>query len=466
MPGQDRYVALPNGSYIHVPGDATPEQLSALRTKLQGTNSVNQSLSKATSVIAPPKPFTKEWFQQGLWRAGAGTADLAPAAGATAGGMIGAGGGPLSAVGGAGMGGMGGAALQQILRRMLGFPDVPQTSGEAAKDIAKQGTEQAAVQGLTELMPGAGRAVEGAAEKQYARALYPTTKEAKVLTRKVAPELIRRGEWGGIDSLMNTAKEKIDALRPELDVAYGRTPTTATAGSGTKIMQELDALKSKYIVNGQPAAPQAIKAIEGVQDIIRAQGADIDPKSLRKLKQIFDPPVAHGGGFIGADLSTHYTLQAQKAAADSIRDLMGKANPDVAALNKEISFWLNVQKVTSESRLRQVGQQGGLVKVLTPLAAGGAASTTGLHFGPTAGIEAGVGVALATAAAQMVRSPAWRTLSAIGKDRIAMALARGDVQQVAALGARLGLAGVQSAFGAGSQPPGQEAGPAQGRPVP
>lgn len=31
---QDTYVALPNGSYVHVPPNATPEQLSALKTKL------------------------------------------------------------------------------------------------------------------------------------------------------------------------------------------------------------------------------------------------------------------------------------------------------------------------------------------------------------------------------------------------------------------------------------------------
>lgn len=33
-PGQDQYVSLPNGSYVHVPGDATPQQLDQLRTKL------------------------------------------------------------------------------------------------------------------------------------------------------------------------------------------------------------------------------------------------------------------------------------------------------------------------------------------------------------------------------------------------------------------------------------------------
>lgn len=402
---------------------------------------IEDTLSKATGLSAQPKPFSKEWFKQGLWRTGATTADVAPAAGATVGGLIGAPEGPLASVGGAGMGGMGGAAIQQLIRRALGFPDVPKTSGEAAKDITKQGTTQAVIQGATELLPFAAGPLKRTAETQYEKALAPTTKANKVITQKITPELIRRGEHGSLEDLMQTAKSKIADLNPQLDTAYGATPAAKTVGSGPKIVQDLENLKGKYIVNGQVAQPQAVKAIEGIQDIVRQQGADISPDSLRKLKSIFDDPVAQRGGYAGADLTSAYALKAQKAAANSIRELMGKANPDVAELNKEISFWLNVQKVTRESGLRQTGQQGGLLKVLGPLAAGGAASVSGLQFGATRGIEAGVVTALTTAAAQAVRSPAWRTASAVLKDRFAMALARGSVGETAALLARIATAG-------------------------
>lgn len=401
------------------------------------SNSVEQTLNKTSGISAQPKPFSKEWFKQGAWRAGASTADVAPAAGATAGGMIGSTGGPLSAVGGAGMGGMGGAALQQIIRRLLGYPDVPQTSGDAAKDITKQGVTQAAIQGATELLPMAAGPLQRTAETQYEKALAPTTKANKAITQKITPELIRRGEHGSLDELMQTAKGKIAELNPQLDTAYGATPASKTVGSGPKIVQDLENLKGKYIVNGQVAQPQAVKAIEGIQDIVRQQGADINPDSLRKLKSIFDDPVAQRGGYAGADLTSAYALKAQKAAANSIRKIMGKASPDVAELNKEITFWLNVQKVTRESGLRQTGQQGGLLKVLSPLGMGAAASTTGLQFGATRGIEAGIATALTTAAAQVMRSPMWRTASAVYKDSFARALARGSVGETAALLARV-----------------------------
>lgn len=418
---------------------------------LQPQSTVEQTLGKTSGISAQPKPFSKEWFEQGLWRAGASTADIAPAAGATAGGMIGSSGGPLSAVGGAGMGGMGGAALQQIIRRLLGYPDVPQTSGQAAKDIAKQGTTQAAIQGATELLPLAAGPLKNAAETQYERALAPTTKANKVITQKIAPELIRRGEHGSLDDLMQTAKSKIADLNPQLDAAYSATSPARTVGSGTKILQDLDALKGKYMVNGQVAQPQAIKAIEGIQDIVRKQGADINPDSLRKLKSIFDDPVSQRGGYAGTDLTTAYALKAQKVAANSIRDVMSGASPDVAALNKEISFWLNVQKVTRESGLRRIGQQGGLTKILGPLAAGTAGAVTGAHFGTEAGVGAAITAELAALASQAVRSPAWRTASAVYKNEFAMALARGDVGRASALSARLAEVARQGATQRGRQ---------------
>jgi len=423
---------------------------------------IANALSKTTAISAQPKPFSREWFRQGLWRTAASVADYAPAAGATAGGMIGSSTGPVSAVAGAGVGGMGGTAAQQIIRRILGFPDVPNTSTEAAKDIAKGGIIQGAIQGVTELIPPLSGPLERAANSQYERALAPTTKANKVIVKKIAPELIQRGEYGSLASLQERAEKMASDLRPKLDASYGQVPASATTGSGAKIVQDLENLKGKYVVGGKVANPQAVKAIEGVQDIVKQYGADIDPNSLRKLKSIFDDPVASGGGYAGADLSTRYTLKAQKVAANSIRDVMSQASPEIADLNKEITFWLNVQRVTSQSGLRRVGQEGGLTRVLGPLAAGTAASTVGVQFGAHAGIESGVGTALTVIAYQAVRSPLWRTASAVLKDRFADALARGSVGDSLALLARLGVAATGSKqLPSPSSPTGTEQQPSQ-----
>lgn len=568
-----QYIKLPDGSYGKFDAGATDDYIRSSISKdfpNAFKSTIQDTVGKTTGISAQPKPFSEEWFKQGLWRSAATTADYAPAAGATIGTMAGAGGGPETAMIGAGTGGMGGTAVQQLIRRALGYPNVPQTSGEAAKDIGTQGLEQTALQGINELMPGASNALKGAAEKQYERALYPTSRETKVLTRKVVPGLIERGDWGGIQSLMEKAEDKIAELNEQLDAAYGKAttgfkrpevkgllqaaptdiplgpkpepgqmpmelfsakpyprsavsggtpnvrlsqelgpaahtippriyrpaytsgvefgdvlgdveqPTTGVMqsrdpkvinqvypqtgapyprlesspvpGASQAILKDLADLRGEYIVNGKVAQPQAVKAIEGIMDIVRDQGADISPNSLRKLKRIFDDPVAHGGGYVGKDLSTSYALRAQKAAADSIREIMSQASPDVAKLNKEVSFWLNVQKVTSESGLRQTGQQGGLLKVLSPAAGATVGAATGAAHGTKEGIAAGLVTTLVTGATQIMRSPAWRTASAVVKDRIAQMIARGDVQAISALSQRLGLAAGQAAYqGGGDQ---------------
>jgi hypothetical protein len=214
-------------------------------------------------------------------------------------------------------------------------------------------------------------------------------------------------------------------------------------GSGSKIVSDLENLKGRYIVNGAPANPTAVNAISNVQDIVKQYGNDISPNSLRKLKQIFDDPVAAKGGYAGADLTTQYSVKAQKAAANSIRQIVHQASPDIAALDKEISFWLNVQKVTGASALRRTGQEGGLLKSLAPLAsaaAGGGALAQLAGGGTAHTLEGATGAFLAAHAAAAMRSPAWRTASAVLKDRFADALASGNVGKVLALSARFGVA--------------------------
>lgn len=433
------FLAIPDDQKRTALGRMSPEAKQALYGAIQARqgNQVENTLSKATSVSAQPKPFSKEWFTQGLWRAGAGAADIAPAAGATVGGLIGSGGGPLGAVGGAGFGGGGGEAAKQLMRRALGFPDVPQTSGEAAQGIAKEAGLQGLIQGTTELVPPLGGPLSRAAERQYERALGPTTQVNKAITRDISPELIRRGEVGSLPGLEKKAGEEISRLSPQLGAQYAGT---TVKNAGVKVWQDLQALKQTYMPGGVVAQPQAVKAIEGVQDIIRQYGTDISDTNLRRLRQIFEQIPGERGAYSGVDLPTNYTLKAQEQAADSIRGILN-SNPDIGALNKEISFWLDVQRVTRATELRRVGQAGGLVRTLLPLGTGIAG---GLAKGETTGLEAAGVTLLTTLAWDAIRSPAWRTASAVVKDRFAQAIAYGELGQAAALGARLTRAAATS----------------------
>lgn len=450
------------GDWVDVP--TTP---STTPTSAPTTPSPTRALSKATTIKAQPKPFSKEWFKEGAFRGTAATAEALPGAGAMIGGILGGGSGILTggttsvpgAVGGAGLLGMGGEAARQLILRSLGYPSpaVPTTSTEAAQQITQQGVEQAALQLATE---GFGR-VPGLLRDwgigQYYRAINPTKGVTKAITREVTPELIERGEFGTLQGLQKRAAEKVKALGPQLDVAYAQTPASATAGSRTQILQDLDTLKSKYFVKGVNNDPAAVRAIEGLQKVISKNPVDMDPISLRQLRQIYDETLERAGEYRKAglpfDLPTSLTVQAQEAAANSIRRIVGAANPDVAALNKEMHFWIQVRDVMTETVERRTGQSGGLIRTLWPLV--GATVAFGGH-GPAErsglAVAGVVGTELVT---RMVRSPLWATTSAVVKDRIADALARGDVQAITALAARFGIA-APAAYERATQPlPGQ-----------
>jgi hypothetical protein len=367
-------------------------------------------------------------------------------------------------------------------------------SPQEAKSAAESGVvAQPIAEGISAALPWMAKGLKSAAVSQYGRALAPTTKINKAITQEIAPEMIQRGVRGSLEGMEQQAGQKISELNPQLNTAYdvasqapiktqtdtlgvrwasdgankvsvprsvpdeaieqyarpklaeqaqirGNMPWNTIQGAGTKVVQDLENLKQTYMPQGIPAQPQAVNAIEGIQNIVKQYGSDVSPTSLRRLRQIFEDPVAQRGAYAGADISTNYTLNAQKQAADSIRGILNK-NPDIGALNKEISFWLDVQRVTSQSALRRTGQEGGLLKTLWPLGAAVAGGGAGFAaHGAEAGIGAAAATMLSAQVAKAVRSPAWRTISAVTKDRLADALSRGDVTATSALLSKVGLA--------------------------
>ena len=426
-----------------------PQYSDLPRTQIQKTpQQLAASAGPAQNLSPAPKTFSLPWFKQKAINAADTATNALPAIGGMLGGVSGfAAGGPLGAIGGSGIVGMGGEAAKQLARRALGF-EAPQTSADALKGIMGQGAIQSAIEAPSQALPFLAGPLQRAATTQYERALAPTTRINKAITQDIAPEMIRRGEYGSLEGMEKRAGQKIAELNPQLNQAYaqaGSIPTSTGAlggakivGAGDQVIGELEQLKQTYRPEGITAQPQAVNAIEGVQNIVKQYGSDISPDSLRRLRQIFEEVPAQRGAYAGADLSTNYTLNAQRQAADSIRGILNK-NPDIGALNKEISFWLDVQRVTSQSGLRRTGQEGGLMRVLSPLAAGLAASTSGIRFGATTGLEAGTATALTAMAYQAMRSPGWRTASAVVKSRFADALARGDIGLTGALLARFGV---------------------------
>jgi hypothetical protein len=93
--------------------------------------------------------------------------------------------------------------------------------------------------------------------------------------------------------------------------------------------------------------------------------------------------------------------------------------PNISVINKEYTLWKNVERIAADTQGRRIGQATPLgVKI-----AKGAGTAAGM-------VNGGIGGAIIGREAMgmfesAVSSPAWRTVSAVTKDRLAKSIMRG-----------------------------------------
>lgn len=311
---------------------------------------------------------------------------------------------------------------------------------------------------LGKVAKGAGSVIEKAAqpvadvlrassERDYSRALNATTKGNKLRSADIVPELIDRGVMAPtLKGLGAKAKASVAQVGEAIGNAWEGLPEDASV----KLQPVLDRLQQfsdeNFTVPGKqtdiaggtkpvpmgPVAQKGIANIQALRDTLKdAAGNDADgelaipAQNLRRLRQYFDTVTEAAGRYEGRNLDDATQGAAHGAAADAIREELGKQYPDIAALNKEFSFWKDVDRVVSDTLLRRQGQAKPLSSTLAKGAATGAGYLNGgLHGAIVArGLVSGI--------ERLTTSPAWRTVSAVMKDRLADAIAGGDQGKIA-----------------------------------
>jgi hypothetical protein len=294
-------------------------------------------------------------------------------------------------------------------------------------------------------IPAVGKVVKKllpAPAKQYAQALGATTKENKELSEKIVPELIGRRVTGSRERIAELAEKKIVEAGTKLDEALGKVPKGTAADVGA-VLDQLQKLKRQYVVpSGQPGVntivdQPAYNALGEMQRIVAATKPTFE--SVRRLRQILDQTVTKGDKTFGRTIAEGSTLDATREAANAIRRELAKAAPDVARINKEFSFWKDVERVVNATIQRTASQSKPLGAQIAEGVATPAVVTGTILGGPGGGIAATTGALVALR--RLVSSPQWKTFSAVQKDKLAEAIARGDAQEVGSLVGRA-LAGV------------------------
>lgn len=261
--------------------------------------------------------------------------------------------------------------------------------------------------------------------KSYSQALGPTTKEMKAITEKVVPKLIEKGETALTrTSLLEKAREAKTLAWDALDEVLKQIPE-GTMIKTKPIIDVLENTKKTFFVPGTDIAaePQLIQHVDDIKAVVEQLGEDVSFQSLRGLRQIWDKTIQASHGFMKT-LPEGTMLDIKKTANDAIRDELAKTHPNLDRLNKEYSFWTNVEKVLTETVKRTTAQATPLSQQLMQQA------------GVTGGlVQGGIDTAILTGTLlknllKITQSTGWRTVSAIQKDRLADYIRAGNINAI------------------------------------
>lgn len=317
--------------------------------------------------------------------------------------------------------------------------------------------------------------VAGAAPSNVERvnqALAASTNENKVRSARIAPEMVKRGIWNK-DLPTLEARAAVESEKAGKNV---QAAVAAVADNRTDVMPLVESLErakdTARDVNdaGQPVMiePDQVKAIQNLQDTLMDYGDQISLKSLNKVRLKWDEVVQENKGFTKPDVG--WKAWAAREGRSTLRDELGKASPDIDKVMHEYSFWQNIEDVAHATNQRRVGQGagGGLI----PAIVGGAGAVALEAAVPGASVAGKVGLAAVglkgfSMLKRVTSSPGWKMFTAVQRQRIADAVASGNldaldsayrtanaarlVGETQAPGGRIGLVGVEA-----GQPPDEQ----------
>lgn len=311
------------------------------------------------------------------------------------------------------------------------------TNKDARNSAILAGVLSAPLKLLNEFKAPIAGAIQKTAEKKGAQALGATTREMKQLSDRVVPELLKRKTFfltrGGLEE---KAIAKADDFGAKIGDAF-EALSPETKIHITPIINSLEKLKDSAVSVGAGGQRVVIdsakyKAAQELQNTFIDLASDpnkfvsypsVAVGSIRKARQILDTAIAKTGKGFGLGIKDTAIQSAQKEGANAIRSELAKEFPHIDVLNKEFTFWKNVEKVVGTTIERTKSQGAGISSAAAE--AGGA--VTGAVMKGTIGsvILGAVGFKILK---QAVTSPAWRITSAITRQALADAIYRGNIQ--------------------------------------
>lgn len=292
----------------------------------------------------------------------------------------------------------GGGALARALKKMPGGESIAQALSHVPAGIRKN------------------------AVKQYSEALGATTRELKVKTEKVVPELLDRGVHGSLNKISAMSDNLLDVSGKAVKKAEDGIPVFANSKTN-QVAKRASDLKKTFIVNGKVFDQEAVASIDKVVNTITQYGNEIPDAQLIKIRRLLDKSIHTANKNFTKSEGLSLATEAKQGMANTIRGILNTNHPKLGAANKEFNLWSDVNKIVNASLERKSSQSGGITRFIAPMIAGGAGFAGGGSASAIAGYFA------TQQAIKLFQSTGYKSLSAVNKSRLANYLASGKIKE-------------------------------------
>jgi len=242
-----------------------------------------------------------------------------------------------------------------------------------------------------------------------------------------------------MEGLLERAQNEVAHWGQAVNDAWATIPQD-TPLQVAPLMQAIDAYVAPAVIRGTNLGPAADTMVhhanhwrQVLTDIAHPNpqtGAlEVTVGDLRQTREFADMIAAQGGAFGGRPLAEQSLTRIHEAIGNAARGQINPRYPHVEQANEQYHFWRNTENVVDETMQRRVGQERGLLKGIGNVIGGLAGTAIGNTIGGPTGAVAGtlIGTKLTDMYQTARKSPGWRTVSAVTKQRLADAIADGNI---------------------------------------
>lgn len=285
---------------------------------------------------------------------------------------------------------------------------------------------------------------------QYARILHPLGRNSKEVAQENAPKIIERGyrEAGAFTKKGLSAKfdAKSDALGQKLEQEYQRLDATTQTRlkpiyddfrkwvNSEVFSSKGHRIKDAPLLKAGLSKRDPMSMINYIQESMGKYIGKADPSTVWEARRALDKYVFKNG--LTADEGLAAAKQAREGLANAIRRQLASQHPSVAGINNEFHLYkslstLMYQNIRGEFGKFQFARNSGVVGrfIMGAAVGGGESRREGLGPWETASAMAVMGLAMETTA--------WRSVSAVTKNKLANMIASGKGVQAARRAAEL-----------------------------